>query len=126
MKTKGCDKVKSTLCKDIGENSKLLRAKEHFSQEELAGEIGISVSHYRDIEHGQGNPTIKTLQKICKTLNTTPLELLSSKNNEKEILLGNLPPSLAEYFGKLPKQDQKLFCALLEQFVNLIMESKQR
>lgn len=51
----------------IGRNLEAMRKEHRYSQEYLSAEAEISLSNYRDIEHGKGNPTIETLGKIANT-----------------------------------------------------------
>lgn len=51
----------------IGQNLEAMRRQHGYSQEYLSDEAEISLSNYRDIEHGRGNPTIETLGKIANT-----------------------------------------------------------
>lgn len=58
---------KSELCKFVGANLREIRAKMNLSQETVANETSLSVSHYRGIEQGRGNPSIQTLERISDT-----------------------------------------------------------
>lgn len=49
----------------LGQNIKTMRKKNNYSQEYLSAEAKISLSNYREIEHGKANPTIDTLSKIA-------------------------------------------------------------
>ena len=50
---------------EIGVNAKRLRGQFCLTQERLALEAGISQSYLRAIEHGNGNPTVRELEKIA-------------------------------------------------------------
>ena len=64
---------------------KLCVNKKRLSQESIANEIGISVSHYRDIEHGKGNPTIHTIQKISEQLGEPPEKLFENSDDSASL-----------------------------------------
>ncbi|MFR8003475.1 MAG: helix-turn-helix transcriptional regulator [Hydrogeniiclostridium sp.] len=49
----------------IGENLKKFRAAIHLSQLATATGIGMAEAHYRSLEHGESNPELKTLCKVC-------------------------------------------------------------
>ncbi|WP_110945154.1 helix-turn-helix domain-containing protein [Paenibacillus phocaensis] len=60
----------------IGENIRLLRNKRDLSQEQLALNAGVNTSYIGQIERGEKNPTIKTLEKISSALNIDLIDLL--------------------------------------------------
>ncbi|MEK5181136.1 helix-turn-helix transcriptional regulator [Paenibacillus odorifer] len=60
----------------IGENIRVLRLKNGFSQEQLALNAGVNTSYIGQIERGEKNPTIKTLEKISKALEIALIDLL--------------------------------------------------
>jgi transcriptional regulator with XRE-family HTH domain len=55
----------------IGEKIRFLRLKKGLSQEQLALHAGINTSYLGQVERGEKNPTIKTLEKIAGGLDTT-------------------------------------------------------
>lgn len=50
---------------EIGKEIVSLRKEAGYTQETLAYDIGMSVSHLRLIEHGNANPTIHTLARLA-------------------------------------------------------------
>ena len=54
----------------IGEKIKKLRTYKGLTQELFAKEIGISRSYLSDLENNRKSPTIETLEKIAKKMNT--------------------------------------------------------
>ena len=65
--------------KKLGERVKLLRKENGLTQERLAELANIDPKTVIDIENARRkNPTLKTLNKIAKVLNTTSANLLSS------------------------------------------------
>lgn len=60
----------------IGENIRILRLKNGFSQEHLALNAGINTSYIGQIERGEKNPTIKTLDKVSNALGIALIDLL--------------------------------------------------
>lgn len=60
------------VCKNVAN----LRKEKKLSQEELAFESDISLSSFKDIEHGRANPSLDTLESLTKALDITLLELL--------------------------------------------------
>ncbi|WP_245600219.1 helix-turn-helix domain-containing protein [Paenibacillus harenae] len=54
--------------KKIGESIRLLRLKKGLSQEQLALHSGVNTSYLGQVERGENNPTIHTLEKIATGL----------------------------------------------------------
>jgi len=52
----------------VGDRIKGVRKKKNITQVELAESIGITQSHLSQIENDHRNPSITTLEKICKEL----------------------------------------------------------
>ena len=63
----------------LGENIQSVRKLKKITQQELADAIGINMQSLSKIERGVNFPTFETLEKITKTLDVTPNELLSGK-----------------------------------------------
>lgn len=53
---------------DIKEVLKERRSFLQISQQDLAGIAEISLATIKDIERGKGNPSLKTIEKICEVL----------------------------------------------------------
>lgn len=53
----------------IGYNLSKYRKKQGYTQESLANDLGMSVCNLRKIEHGTGNPEMRTLIKLTNHLN---------------------------------------------------------
>lgn len=74
----------------INSNIKELRIKHGLTQEEFAEKIGISIQGLSNLERNRYQPTSETIDKICKNFNISPVELLLTKNKDKENLLKNI------------------------------------
>lgn len=68
---------------NISLNIVKFREKNKISQEKMAADLGMSVSHLRSIEQAIANPTVKTLIKISEYMNTTVNKLLEDNKEEK-------------------------------------------
>jgi transcriptional regulator with XRE-family HTH domain len=66
----------ATIYEKLGNNIKRLRRQKNLSQEQLALEAKLDLTSVSEIESGLRNPSIKTLLKLAKALNTTPSDLL--------------------------------------------------
>lgn len=61
---------------NVGERIKELRIKHGLTQKQLAEKAKISNSYLCDIEVGRTNPSLKTLEKICRAFEIDLKELL--------------------------------------------------
>ncbi|WP_339243078.1 helix-turn-helix transcriptional regulator [Paenibacillus sp. FSL F4-0243] len=61
----------------IGEDIRILRLKNGFSQEQLALNAGVNTSYIGQIERGEKNPTIKILEQISIALEITLVDLFN-------------------------------------------------
>lgn len=111
-----------TLCKIPGHNFEILRKQKRLSQESIANEIGTSVSHYRGIEHGKGNPTIHTIQKISEQLGAPPEKLF--ENSDDFTSLFSRHNSDLDLLSCLSEEDCALFDAFLNQLIHLILKNE--
>ncbi|MEG2928348.1 MAG: helix-turn-helix domain-containing protein [Oscillospiraceae bacterium] len=66
----------------IGKLIKQVRKNKKITLNDLAGKSGLSVSYISTVERGVNSPTIANLQKICRCLNITFNELISSAEAE--------------------------------------------
>ena len=60
----------------INKSIKNLRIQTGLSQEKFSEKCGISTEGYRNLEHNRYSPQPATIDKICKTFNINPIELL--------------------------------------------------
>lgn len=70
----------------IGNNIRIFRQKSGLSQEQLALQSGMNTSYIGQIERGEKNPTVKTLEKIATTLGITFIDLISSADLQKGVI----------------------------------------
>lgn len=106
-------------CKLIGENLKVLRKTLGITQMEAAERIDISVSGYREIERGNANPTLRTLELIAKGLDVPPLALLKNSMEEEKVQITRAIMLIAVAVSKLSLPQRRQF---LDQ-VNLLVTS---
>lgn len=62
--------------KDIGERIRIVRKRKQMSQKQLAGAVGVGVTHISHIETGNTIPSLKTMIDILNALNCSADELL--------------------------------------------------
>ncbi|AMO32081.1 helix-turn-helix domain-containing protein [Lysinibacillus sp. fkY74-1] len=70
----------SDFLKLVGEQLRIIRLSKGLSQEEVAertGKLGFSKGRVSNIEHGQSNITLSTLETLMKALDIPPEELFN-------------------------------------------------
>jgi transcriptional regulator with XRE-family HTH domain len=70
--------MNSTSLNKIGDRIRVCRAEKKLSQENLASEVGISITAYSKIERGLTNVSIGRLEKIARCLGVPLTRLLHS------------------------------------------------
>lgn len=70
----------------IGEKMKLLRLSKNMTIKRLATKTGLSVGFISNVERDVNSPTISSLQKICRALDTELGDFFSNINNSGQIL----------------------------------------
>ena len=69
----------------IGNNIRKLRIGRNLTQETFSEAIGISVSYLGQLERGQRNPSISTLESIANTLEVPLSALLCELKEEEQV-----------------------------------------
>lgn len=67
----------SNLQQRVGANLRSHRESRGLSQEKFAAIVGVHFSYISDIERGQSNITLGTLERIAAAAGVHPLELLA-------------------------------------------------
>ena len=62
----------------ISRGLRLLRKERKLSQAELAEAAGVSTKLVSAIEQGERSPSLETVDKLCRALSVTPIELLQA------------------------------------------------
>lgn len=105
-----------TKSNDFGKKLKSIRTNRHLSQEELAFQCNMQASHIGQIERGQKNPTLDTLQKIANGLDIPLTELL---NFNTEPNLENTNATIIRinaYLASLTPRQQEHVLAIVKTF----------
>lgn len=71
---------------EIGRNIVVLRKARHLTQEQLALRAGMSVSFLRSIEHGQANPSLKSLERLAEILDVDVWAFMLLQRADESIL----------------------------------------
>lgn len=70
---------------NIGNNLKRIRKEKKMTLKNLAEISGLSISFISDIEHNRRNPSLETMNKLCKSLNIEISQLTSYYINLDDI-----------------------------------------
>lgn len=68
----------------IGRNLSAIRMQRGLTQEELAEAIGVTNSHIAHVENGSSGISLELILKICRTLRTTPNDILAGEHETEE------------------------------------------
>ena len=102
----------------IGQNLRAIREKKALTQEGLAFYAQTSAAYIGNIERGEGNPTINTLNRIATVLNVPLSQLLTPAQEQTKETVLSFPSSsfnnYASYFEKLPPSRQQQLLAVLD------------
>ncbi len=95
-----------SLEKQLGNRIKTLRKLRGWTQENLAEQAKVSVQHVGEIERGDGNPTLQSLERLSKGLGITVSQLLAVEDpgQETELLRGQVIETVQE----MPAAELKL------------------
>ena len=105
----------SKITKTVGQRLRNFRSQRQLSQEKLAELAGVHPTYIGQIERGEKNITIESLEKIATALQI-PLckvfEKLDSTSQEE-----NYPLAAYELFAAQDSRDQKRLLHLLEEII---------
>lgn len=107
--------MKNTLQKQFGENLKRIRKSKKLSQEAVAERSSTAASYISEVESGNANPTLHTIEKLAASLDIDVVELF---------FFGQLPLSPEQIRNRIKsivdntdnEAIQKLYDALLVAF----------
>lgn len=104
----------SAIAKAIGQRIRNYRTKQGLSQEKLAELSGCHPTYIGQLERGEKNATIESIEKISVALNI-PLSKLFEKLGGKESESIDIPLACYEFLSAKTREDQEhLYRILLE------------
>ena len=104
----------SDITKILGQRIRNYRTAKGFSQEKLAEYAGCHSTYIGQIERGEKNATIESIEKIAKALNIS-LSKLFEKLDTQEEGIQNIPLECYEFLSAKTKEEQEhLYRILLE------------
>lgn len=93
-------------------NIKSARIKSNLTQEELAEQSDISLNFEKDIEGGRSGTSLVTLINLCKTLGTTPNDILKDFFLDNQVNNDNL----VQQISLLTDYEKKALYTLIQYF----------
>ncbi len=104
----------SDIAKILGQRIRNYRTSKHLSQEKLAELAGCHSAYIGQIERGEKNATIESIEKICTALNISLSKLfenLGCHESEKR----NIPLACYEFLlSKTAAEQEQIYNILLE------------
>lgn len=102
----------SEIAKNIGRRIRNYRNQLGLSQEKLAELSGCHPTYIGQLERGEKNATLESIEKISVALNI-PLSKLFEKLDDAEKGDRNIPLESYEYFSEKSKDEQELLFRIL-------------
>ena len=104
----------SEISKLIGQRIRNYRTQQKLSQEKLAELSGCHPTYIGQVERGEKNATLESVEKISAALNI-PLSKLFEKFGESEASQRSIPLECYEFLSaKTPEEQEQLFKILRE------------
>ena len=111
---KGCVSSMSEIAKAVGQRIRNYRTRAGFSQEKLAEMSGCHPTYIGQLERGEKNATIESIEKIATALNL-PMSKLFEQLGGQDDGSRNIPLECYEFLSaKTPDEQEQLFKILLE------------
>ncbi len=101
---------------NIGRNIRTLRRKMKISQEKASEIAGFSSTYWGQLERGERNPTLQTLQKIALALDSSVHFLAHDIQDDTDIKRNELINTIN---NKLDKADIDFFHLIITSYLNL-------
>lgn len=115
------------LIKIIGKNIRLIRKPQNLTIDELAEKCDFKVSYLSDIERGERNITIQTLEKLLNALCVKPESVLLPINSLTEQITDEKEELLKNFFNSLNEknaQDISLVIDISNEILNKLSKFK--
>ncbi|MBQ7603836.1 MAG: helix-turn-helix transcriptional regulator [Clostridia bacterium] len=106
----------SALTEEIGARIRRYRIMRKLSQEELAEKCGLHPSYIGQVERGEKNATIESINRITEGL-SIPLERLFEKMDEATAKDTNYPAEAYRLVQSVPVCDQEKIIVILRSIV---------
>lgn len=104
---------------NIGENIKRIRTAKSLSQKEVLTSANLDAAQYSRIENGKTDPSVTTLERICKALGVSLADLFTTDKDLKDVT--SFDKSIMEkvsLIDSLPKDEKQTIYTMLDAFVS--------
>ena len=98
----------------LGRRIRSRREQKRWTQEELARQVGLSVSYIGMLERGEKLPKLSTFLRLANTLNASADELLADELNTGYTVAVT---QYTEEIGRLPREEQKRIYRVLDTLI---------
>lgn len=82
---------------ELGERLRSLRKEKNLTLKDLSELANLSVPYLSDMERGEVNPSIESLQKVAKAFNMTVRDLFSGVEELGELVSTSYPPGFEDF-----------------------------
>ena len=110
---KGCETT-SSIAHTIGERIRIYRLKRGFSQEQLAELAGVHPTYIGQLERGEKNATMETIEKVSLALEIPLSELFQLLGGRQEDAPNYAYLCYEFLLAKKPKEQKQLYRILME------------
>lgn len=107
------------ITKFIGARIRAFRKLKHLSQEQLAEKCKLHPTYIGQLERGEKNATLESIQKISFGLDITLEELFTNSSSLKQSSSSFIPDKIMLLIADLPLKDQKIIYELILQALKL-------
>jgi transcriptional regulator with XRE-family HTH domain len=119
----------SDFLKLVGEQIRYIRKSKGLTQEALANQCGFQYSYLSDIERGERNISLETLEKIINALGILPIEIFNFKHadTDNELIEKRLViESLQALLHDRDVSEVKFIHRVANDFINTVDQAKNR
>src|ERR1700733_14375240 len=78
---------KDGFLRELGNQTRRLRARRGLTRKELAREAQVSERHLANLEMGNGNPSVQVLRQVARALDCSAAELIDLDHQSPDMLL---------------------------------------
>ena len=111
IESKRMDAVMSSITKSVGKRIRNYRTQQGLSQEKLASLSGCHPTYIGQLERGEKNATLESVEKIAVALNVSLSALFEKLGGEDRT--GDVPLECYEFLSAKPREEQEQLYRIL-------------
>lgn len=115
---KGRETVMSEITITVGRRIRKARKAKHLTMEQLAEHCGLHPAYIGQLERGEKNASLTTIEKVACALDLSLADLLANSTTVTGTAK-NIPADCRNIICTLPSQSHEVIYALLKQIINL-------